>query len=994
MSLGGEWSTIGRRIRVKLDCEAKYVNEEDPWSIGRANSDRYDLYVDSIRAHARAHGGVLDIGCGFGAMLARLRPDFERLHGIELSEIAVVKGAERYPFIDFERGSVAALQRTRADRERFDVIVFSDVLYYVDEQSKRASLRWIAEHLRLDGLAFIAAYSPGGEEYPTPTEIRTLVERELVVEAEQLLDSDHLMLLARPRRRLAALTLDYETWQPVPVGRRIDWEADVFAPTEALMDACEAEDACITIFAEMGEHAFLREHQPEISVRMEAQWREAVRRGHGVQMHLHPNWLPELGARLEGERYVWNAVLTRADDHPDLVGLIGSLKRTLEEILRPVDRDYEAFAFRAGGYEAQPFRRIADALRANGVWCDSSVYHGGRQPGQYHHYTHLVDTHQPWFASQGDPQLQAPPVERGIVELPVATFARNDRWTFDAEEGVHFGERLVAAIEAERTAGPSIELGRVLAKGRDLAAVGYRAMRARGPLVNRVLPRRVAHALASHPEPRLVQDDFYVAVGHSKADLDIPAIRAQIRVLREAGVEVVRLAEMARLAREQLESQVVSSVASNRGLAARMARRAGTPMPALAAASGGEVDDGHGSSGKADGAHARRSRARIPLDRARLLDLGCGQGTGSARIASEHPWMRVTGVDRDAGVVAIARELHSSGRVDFAAADFHELPFPDGAFDCVYAEDSLRRALDVDATLAEARRVLGEGGVLVATIPPDAYGAGPAGEHDTWRTSAMDVRERLRHAGFLDIAIEEIDTYPLGDAPRPPALDRMLYMRAWRRAAPLAHVERIDALRRWTHERLDPTRPADSSDPVEVLRGGYAQAVGMTLVLGEALVREGYNARWVTTIAQDHPAGRGPRLSESHATIEITLPDRSVHVLDPMTNVRFPHSLQRLIEEPTLADEVERERDALYVARSYDLYSTSFWYSRVVAVAARARPRATQHLVPARWADRATLPSYRALAFVRGRAWRAIRALGPVALPRIGGKRRRLDYGS
>ena len=548
-------------------------------------------------------------------------------------------------------------------------------------------------------------------------------------------------------------------------------------------------------------------------------------------------------------------MLTRTDDHPDLIGLIGSLKRTLEEILQPVDPSYEALAFRAGGYEAQPFRRIAEALRANGVWCDCSVYHGGRRPGQYHHYSHLVDTHQPWFASQTDPQLQAPPAERGIVELPVATFGRNDRWTFDAEEGARFGERLVAAIEAERTAGLSTELERVLARGRELAGAGYRTMQARSPLVNRVLPRRFVHALIAPPRPRLVQDDFYVAIGHSKTDLDIPAIRSQIRVLREAGVEIVRLSEMATLAREQLEGHVATAAASKRG-PVRLAAGYGVPAPALAPvvaaareaddghASFGEreADDGHAFCGEVDAAHARRSRARIPLDRTRLLDLGCEQGAGSARIASEHPWMRVTGVDRHAGAIATARELHSSARVDFAAADFNALPFPDGAFDCVYAEDSLRRTLDVDATLAEARRVLGEGGVLVAAIPPDAYGAGPAGEHDTWRTSATDVRERLEHAGFLDIAIEEIDTYPLGDAPRPPALDRMLYVRAWRRAAPLAHVERIDALRRWTHERLDPTRPADSSDPVEVLRAGYAQAVGMTLVLGESLAREGYNA--------------------------------------------------------------------------------------------------------------------------------------------------------
>ena len=103
-------------MRVKLDCEAKYLTEEDPWGIGEANSKRYERYVESIRLRARGRTSVLDVGCGFGAMLARLRPDFERLHGIELSADAIAKGAERYPFIAFEQGSIEALGRTEADR--------------------------------------------------------------------------------------------------------------------------------------------------------------------------------------------------------------------------------------------------------------------------------------------------------------------------------------------------------------------------------------------------------------------------------------------------------------------------------------------------------------------------------------------------------------------------------------------------------------------------------------------------------------------------------------------------------------------------------------------------------------------------------------------------------------------------------------------------------------------------------------------------------------
>ncbi len=946
-------------MRVKLDCEAKYATEDDPWGIGAADSARYDLYVETIRAHARARGSVLDVGCGFGAMLARLRPDFERLSGIELSTDAIAKGASRYPFIDFEQGSVAALERTRADRERFDTIVFSDVLCYFEEATRRAALRWIAKHLHRDGFAFIALYSPGGTEYQTHEEVCTLVEREFVIERKEALATEHLMLLARPRRRFAALTLDYETWQPVPAGRRIDWGTDVFEPTDALLDVCDAEGAHLTIFAELGEHAFLREHQPRLAARMEAQWRDAVARGHDVQMHLHPNWLPELGARLEGGRYLWNELLTRADDHPDLVSVIAHLKRMLEQIIRPVDPRYETVAFRAGGWEAQPFRRLAEALRANAMWCDSSVYHGGRQPGVYHDYSCPRHTHQPWFASHADPQLQAPPAERGIVELPVVTFARNDRWTFDNIEGARFGERLLGMIEAERTAGPSAERARAIAKARQLVGSAYHLARRWRNLVNRVLPRRVAHALADYPAERLVEDDFYVAVGHSKADLDISAIRGQLGVLREAGVEVVGLTTMARLAREQLQRNLTPDAESEARRQVRCER------PVVMAA---ERND----------AQSHRLQNMIPLDRMRVLDLGCGAGAWSARIASEHPWMRVTGVDAGEDFIAAARERHASERVDFAVADFLALPFPENTFDCIYADNSLEHAFDVDATLAEAWRALDDGGVLLAAIPLDAYDTTRITENHTWKTAGDDVSERLRRAGFVDVSAEEVDIYRLGAAPYPPASDRMLYVRAWRRSAPPAPVERVDALRRWVHARLDPGLTEDGRGRAEGARRGHAGCRMPAQLLGEALVREGFKPRRVTMLAHEHPHGHGPRLCHAHEVIELTLADRSVHVIDAMADVRFPFALRALIDDATLADGVERERDCGYGGHRYALYSTSFWYRRVVAVSVREQPRAPRRFVPACWAGHATEPRYQALAFVRVRGWRAIRRLRPV----------------
>jgi SAM-dependent methyltransferase len=432
-------------------------------------------------------------------------------------------------------------------------------------------------------------------------------------------------------------------------------------------------------------------------------------------------------------------------------------------------------------------------------------------------------------------------------------------------------------------------------------------------------------ALFENPPARSTDDDFYVAVGHSKADLDVAAIRGQLKALREAGVEVLTLTEIAQLAREQLEQRDARGVADAHDDAsdARALRPVGRGHPRKHA--------------RAD-APPSHLEAMVPLDRTHVLELG-GMG--------------------------------------FAGAELLALPFADATFDCVCAENALEHAPDVDAALAEVRRVLVDGGMLLAAIPCDAGLERGADDERTWKITPADARERLRHAGFVDMDIEEDARHALGAPPPPqrPAAGRMLYVRAWRRAEPLGPLERVDELRRWTHARLAPGDWPDSLDPAAVLHSGHASSAGMTLVLGEALAREGFEPRWVTMLAHEHPHGRGPRLCLRHEVLELTLPDHSVHVLDPMADVRLPYALAQLLEDATLADGGEREPDSVYVARRYDLYTTSFWYRRVVAVAVRGHPRERRRFIPARWAARATDPRYATLASVRLRAWRAMRRL-------------------
>ena len=549
--------------RVKVDFDAKYAVEEDPWGIADARTPRYELYRERLLAWAGDHSRILDIGSGFGAFLARFEDEFDALDAVELAAAAVAEGARRHPGIRFMQGSAAALEATQADGERYGAVICSDVLYYLPMRQRRDCLAWIARHLTADGVALLAAYCPGGR-YMTPDGFRELIGERFVVLEDQELESEHVALVVRARRARVALTIDHETWQPIPEGRHIDWDADVFAPTTKLLEVCDRHGAKLTLFTEVGEYLWLTENDPAVAERFAAQWRDAIGRGHDVQLHLHPNWLPELGARRVGDTWAWDASVSRANDYPgDLTELIGRCVRALEDAIRPAHPDYKVTCFRAGTYEAQPFTRIHDALAANGIICDSSVYAGGHFGDRTYDYRLAYSDHQPYFASRHDPQLKAPPAEREIVEQPIFAPKPNERWTFDYTAGPGFETALLERLDAAPD------------------------------------PRR----------ERLVRDDHYVLIGHSKADLDLAAIDAGLSRIAER-VGFATMTELATDAREQLEQP--------------------PPAPAVA-----------------EPAASPRLVAAVPRDRHRVLNLGAP----APALAERLPWAAIVEgeVDADTG---------------------------------------------------------------------------------------------------------------------------------------------------------------------------------------------------------------------------------------------------------------------------------------------------------------------------------------------------------
>jgi SAM-dependent methyltransferase len=114
--------------------------------------------------------------------------------------------------------------------------------------------------------------------------------------------------------------------------------------------------------------------------------------------------------------------------------------------------------------------------------------------------------------------------------------------------------------------------------------------------------------------------------------------------------------------------------------------------------------------------------SRLEWDgRGQALDIGCGSGALSIRLALKYPEASITGVDRWGGQWEYSKSLCErnaaiegvGARVAFRQAGASSLPFPDGSFDAVVSNltfHEVKDAPDKRQLVREALRVLKKGG--------------------------------------------------------------------------------------------------------------------------------------------------------------------------------------------------------------------------------------------------------------------------------------------
>lgn len=105
--------------------------------------------VERWAPERRSDASLLDVGCGYGHLLARFQDRYE-LYGAEISEHAAAVARDRLPRAHVLR---ADLQRGLPFREQFDVVLAINVVEHLDDP--RAGVASLAGALRPGGIAVI-----------------------------------------------------------------------------------------------------------------------------------------------------------------------------------------------------------------------------------------------------------------------------------------------------------------------------------------------------------------------------------------------------------------------------------------------------------------------------------------------------------------------------------------------------------------------------------------------------------------------------------------------------------------------------------------------------------------------------------------------------------------------------------------------------------------------------------------------------------------------
>ena len=147
--------------------EGLYAADPDPWRFATSDYEQGKYAATIAALPQRRFGAALEVGCSIGVLTRQLATRCDDLLALDVAEAALAQararcGPEQCPGVRFERRVVP----DEWPDGRFDLIMFSEVLYYLDAAGIRATAAKAMAALNPGGSIVLVHYL-GGTDYPS-----------------------------------------------------------------------------------------------------------------------------------------------------------------------------------------------------------------------------------------------------------------------------------------------------------------------------------------------------------------------------------------------------------------------------------------------------------------------------------------------------------------------------------------------------------------------------------------------------------------------------------------------------------------------------------------------------------------------------------------------------------------------------------------------------------------------------------------------------------
>lgn len=328
-----------------------------------------------------------------------------------------------------------------------------------------------------------------------------------------------------------------------------DVRRHIIEPAERMARICEKFGMPLTVFFEVEEYlAFTRErhalvaawgYDPAAEARDQAL--DLVKRGHDLQLHLHPEWVR---SRFENGRWILRPERATVDSlfesQEEVSAYIGERKAVIDGFYEAAGSARRVTAYRCGAFCAQPGRKLLRALAEHGIVIDSSAVKGMLRQDEHVHldFTGAPEDRRHWRVS-ADVAVED---EAGrVTEIPI--YSRMGRRVQQLTP-----RRLMAKFSSNIPKEKQREMVSQLGMGRTPASV-LRFLAHRFPIkldFHNMSSAQMLRWIRNAPPAPEGDMDVIILIGHSKEHRDDADFeRFLAGVAADPGLEVVSLSEVA-----------------------------------------------------------------------------------------------------------------------------------------------------------------------------------------------------------------------------------------------------------------------------------------------------------------------------------------------------------------------------------------------------------------------------------------------------------------